>query len=131
MTKDNILLPVMSLLSMLLFTIHITDDIVRGFDKWGPHSLIAVSVLALWLWATLVAPEKRWALILILIGGLFAAGMPVIHMNANLAKTSGGFLFHWMLFALGPVGAVTVALAVRGLRRKNIMTAAAHENPDR
>ena len=118
MTKDNILLPVLSLLSMLLFTIHITDDIVRGFDKWGPQSLIAVSVLALWLWATLVVPERRWALILILIGGLFAAGMPVIHMRANLAKTSGGFLFHWMLFALGPIGAVTVALAVRALRRR-------------
>jgi hypothetical protein len=79
--------------------------------------------------------EQRSGLVIILVGGLFAAGMPVIHKGAGaVAKSSGGFLFIWTLFALGATGILSVALAVRGLIKgtgKNIMTAVANENPDR
>jgi hypothetical protein len=114
--KPNVVLTVASLLSIVLFSIHVTDDIVRGFDSWGPQSLFGVLILAVLLYGTLVLAERRSGLVIILIGGLGAAAMPVIHMGAaSVAKSSGGFLFIWTLFALGATGTLSVVLAVRGL----------------
>jgi hypothetical protein len=31
--KDNVMLTITSLLSILFFTFHLTDDIIRGFEK--------------------------------------------------------------------------------------------------
>ena len=128
--KQNILLIVMSLLSILLLSIHVTLDIVRGVDKWGPPSLIGVLILVVLLYGTLLLAERRSGLVIMLIGGLFAAAMPVIHWRVSLTKPNT-FLFIWTLFALGAIGTLTVILAARGLRRGKIMTAVANENPDR
>jgi hypothetical protein len=116
--KQSVILTVTSLLSILLFSIHITDDIVRGFDRWGPQSLFGVLILVVWLCGALVWPERRSGLIIILIGGLFAAAMPVIHMNGNYARSRGAFFFIWTLFALGATGTLSAILAVRALRRR-------------
>lgn len=139
--KHNVLLPFTSLLSVLLFSIHVTDDIVRGFDKWGPQSLFGVLILVVWLYGTLVLSDRRSGLVIILIAGLMAALMPVIHMRADVAKSSGAFLFIWTLFALGATGSLSVILAVQGLRTPSIggrikgadgtMIAVANESPDR
>lgn len=128
--KRSVLLIVMSLLSILLFSLHVTDDIVRGIDSWGPRSLFGVLILVVWLYATLLWPERRAGLVIMLIGGLVSAAMPVIHMRGSFAKSSGAFLFIWTLFALGTTGALSVILAARGLRDGK-MTAAENENPDR
>ena len=37
--KHNVLLTVASLLSILLLTFHLTDDIVRGFEKGGVSNM--------------------------------------------------------------------------------------------
>ena len=116
--KPNVILTVMSLLSILLFSIHVTDDIVRGFDDWGPQSLFGVLILVVWLYGTLVLSERRSGLVITLLGGLGAALMPVIHMNGNFAKSSGAFLFIWTLFAIGATGAISVILSLRGLRTR-------------
>ena len=131
--KPGALLTVTSLLSILLFSLHVTDDIVRGMDAWGPQSLFGVLILVVWLYGTLVLPERRSGLVIILLGGLFSALMPVIHMRmrADFAKSSGAFFFIWTLFALGATGTLSVLLAARGLRRGKIMAAAEHESPDR
>jgi hypothetical protein len=54
-----------------------------------------------------------------LLVGLFAAGMPVIHMRGvhygEIARSTGGFFFVWTLWALGGVGGLTVILSARGL----------------
>ena len=128
--KHKDLLTVMSLLSILLLSIHVTQDIVRGVDRWGPQSLVGVLILVVLLYGTLVLAERRSGLVIMLIGGLFAAAMPVIHWRVSLAKP-GAALFIWTLFALGAIGTLTVILAARGLRRGNIMTAVANESPDR
>ena len=130
MTKPNALLTVTSLLSILLLSIHVTLDIVRGVDKWGPPSLVGVLILVVLLYGTLVLAERRSGLVIMLLGGLFAAAMPVIHWRVNITKPNT-FLFIWTLFALGATGTLTVILAARGLRRGKIMTAVANENPDR
>lgn len=114
--KNNITLTVTSLLSTLLLSIHVTQDIVRGIDPWGRQSLIGVLILVVLLVGPLVLAERRSGLIIMLLGGLMAAAMPVIHSKVNMAK-SGAFLFIWTLFALGAVGTLTVILSMLGLRR--------------
>jgi hypothetical protein len=116
--KHNAILVVTSLLSILLLTLHITDDIVRGISKAEP-SKIALFVLAVLLYGTLVLAEKRSGHVIMLLVGLFAAAMPVMHMKGahypEIARSAGGFFFVWTLWALGGLGGVTVILAARGL----------------
>ena len=116
--KPNAVLVVTSLLSLLLLTLHVTDDIVRGISK-AESSNIALLVLAILLYGTLVLPDRRSGHIIMLIVGLFAALMPVMHMRGahypEIAKSPGGFFFVWTLWALGGVGGVTILLSARGL----------------
>jgi biotin transporter BioY len=116
--KEGTLLVVTSLLSILLLTLHITDDIVRGISKAEPSN-IALIVLALLLYGTLILGERRLGYVAMLLVGLFAAGMPVIHMRgahyAEIARSAGGFFFVWTLWALGGLGGVTLILSSRGL----------------
>jgi biotin transporter BioY len=118
--KQNAILVVTSLLSILLLTLHVTDDIVRGISKAEPSN-IALLVLALLLYGTLVLAERRSGHAIMLLVGVFAAGMPVIHMRGahygEIAKSSGGFFFVWTLWALGALGGVTFILSARGLWR--------------
>jgi hypothetical protein len=117
--NERVLLSVTSLLSLLLLSIHVCDDIARGFDKWSPPSLIGVLVLGILLYGTLVWPERRAGQVITLLVGILAAGMPVIHRNAGaVAKASGGLFFIWTLFALGALGTVTVILSARRLGRR-------------
>lgn len=120
--KNNGTVIVTSLLSILLLSIHISHDIVRGADVWGRQSLIGVLILVVLLAGTLILPERRSGLIIMLLGGLAAAAMPVIHARVSLTKY-GTFFFVWTLFALGAIGTLSVILALRGLIK--------HESPDR
>jgi biotin transporter BioY len=116
--KEGTILPVTSLLSILLLTLHITDDIVRGISKAEPSNT-ALVVLAIFLYGTLVLAERRSGYVIMLLVGLFAAGMPVVHMRGvhygEIARSTGGFFFVWTLWALGGLGGVTLILSVRGL----------------
>ena len=116
--KPNAILVVTSLLSMLLLTLHVTDDIVRGISK-AESSNIALLVLTVLLYGTLVLAERRSGHIIMLLVGLLAAAMPVMHMRGvhypEIAKSTGGFFFVWTLWALGGLGGVTFILAARGL----------------
>ena len=116
--KQNVMLTIASLLSILLLTLHITDDIVRGISKAEPSN-IALLVLVVFLYGTLMLAERRSGHVIMLLVGLFAAAMPVIHMRGThygeIAKSAGGFFFVWTLWALGWLGALTFILAARGL----------------
>jgi hypothetical protein len=116
--KEGTILVVTSLLSILLLTLHITDDIVRGISKAEPSNM-ALIVLVLLLYGTLILGERRLGYVAMLLVGLFAAAMPVIHMRgahyAEIAKSAGGFFFVWTLWALGGLGGVTFILSSRGL----------------
>jgi biotin transporter BioY len=116
--RHNTTLIIASLLSILLLTLHITDDIVRGISK-AESSNIALVVLAVFLYGTLVLSERRWGQVIMLLVGLFAAGMPVIHMRGahypEIAQSAGGFFFVWTLWALGGLGGLTFLLSARGL----------------
>ncbi|HEX4824736.1 MAG TPA: hypothetical protein VFV19_10500 [Candidatus Polarisedimenticolaceae bacterium] len=119
MTNNN-LLRITSLLSLLLLTLHVTDDIVRGISK-AESSNTALVVLAVLLYSTLVLARTRTGHVIMFVVGLLAAGMPVIHMRGTHypehAASPGGFFFVWTLWALGALGGVTMILSVRGLWR--------------
>jgi hypothetical protein len=116
--KPNAVLVVTSLLSIVLLTLHITDDIVRGISKAEP-SKTALVVLVVFLYGTLVLSGRASGLVIMLLVGLFAAAMPVIHMRGvhypEIARSAGGFFFVWTLWALGGLGGLTAVLAARGL----------------
>jgi hypothetical protein len=116
--KPNALLVVTSLLSILLLTLHITDDIVRGISK-AESSNLALVVLVVFLYGTLLLAGRRSGYGVTLLVGLFAAAMPVIHMRGlhygEIAKSAGGFFFVWTLWALGGLGGLTLVLSARGL----------------
>jgi hypothetical protein len=116
--KQNAILVVTSLLSILLLTLHITDDIVRGISKPEPSNP-ALLALAVFIYGTLVLAERRSGYIIMLLVGLFAAGMPVIHMRGahygEIARSTGGFFFVWTLWALGGLGGFTFIASVHGL----------------
>ena len=116
--KHNTMLTVASLLSLLFLTLHITDDIVRGISK-AESSNTALLVLAVFLYGTLVLPERRSGHVIMLLIGLFAAAMPVMHMRGahygEIAQSAGGFFFVWTLWAPGGLGGFTFILSARGL----------------
>lgn len=112
--KRNVLLVVMSLLSLLLMTIHITQDTIlqaEGSMTWP----IPMAFFALWLYATLVASDRAWGYVMMLLGGLFSVGMIVIHARGIVVGKSGGFFFVWTMFALATTGWLTILLSARGI----------------
>ena len=116
--KQNVMLTIASLLSILLLTLHITDDIVRGMSK-AESSNTALAVLVVLLYGTLVLAGRRSGYVITLLVGLFAAAMPVMHMRGahygEIAQSPGGFFFVWTLWALGGLGGFTLILSARGL----------------
>ena len=117
--KHNVLLIITSMLSILLVTFHLTDEIVRGMEPGNVSNLIAVPILVIWLYATLVMVEKRSGYVIILVGSLLGLLVPVIHMKGAgvgaIAKSSGAFFFIWTLLALGVTALFSVILSARGL----------------
>ncbi len=118
--KQHLTLTITSLLSILLLTLHVTDDIVRGISK-AESSNTALLVLAIFLYGTLVLAERRSGYVIMLLVGLFAAAMPVLHMRgvrySEIARSAGGFFFVWTLWALGGLGGLTFILSACGLWR--------------
>ena len=118
--KQNVILIIASLLSILFMTFHMTDDIVRGMEPGTLLDLIVVPILAIWLYGTLVLIEKRSGYVIILLGSLLGLVVPVVHMKGTgvggmIAKSSGSFFFIWTLIALGVTALFSVILSARGL----------------
>ena len=79
-----------------------------------------VLILVVWLYGTLVFSERRSGYVIMRLGGLFAAAIPVLHMRragvgGEFAKSSGAFFFVWTLLALGVTGVYSFTLAAHGL----------------
>lgn len=116
------MLQVTSLLSIVLASFHLVDDIVYGSEKGVAPDLIMVAVLAVWLYGTLVLPERRPGHIIMLIGSLLGLVIFATHLTGTgglagvqIGKLSGVFFFVWTLFALAVVSLVSFALSANGL----------------
>ena len=121
-TRERLSLTAASLLSILFMTFHLTDDILRGMASGRVSDLVAVPILVLWLYGTLVLAERRSGYVIILLGSLLGLVVPVIHMigkgvgvGGNIARSSGAFFFVWTLIALGVTALFSVILSARGL----------------
>lgn len=112
--KHHTTLAVTSLLTLLLTTVHLTQDVILQAEGHVKYP-IPVVVFALWLYATLMLSGRGWGYVIILLGGLFGAGMIIVHSPGLVVGKSGGFFFVWTLFALSTTGWVTMILSARGL----------------
>ena|SRR5690349_21302829 len=121
--KQNVTLTITSLLSILFFTFHLSDDIVRGFEPGGFKQVQGLLILVVWLYGTLVLAGRRSGYIIILLGALLTSLMPLAHMRgAGLVGgrivNSGGKLFWvWTLMVIGVIAPFSVILSVRELWR--------------
>ena len=119
--KHSDILTVTSSLSILLFTFHLSDDIVRGFEPGGFKNYSGVLILVVWLYGTLALAGRRSGYIIILLGSLLGSVVPLAHMRGaglvggRVANSSGIFFFVWTLIALGVTAVFSVILSVRGL----------------
>ena len=116
--KPNVLLVVTSLLSILLMTFHIAEDIVLGFSGGGLTNLIGIGILVVYLCAALLWSDHRWGLVILLLGSLLAVVIPVIHMTGagvGVKRSAGAFFFVWTLYALGVTGSFGILLSARAL----------------
>jgi hypothetical protein len=122
--SHNCLLVVTSLLSIVLISLHFTDDIVRGFDPAGVQNLGAIAILLVWLVGTLLLNNRTAGYIIMLLGGVFAVGMPVIHFRGahfpEIVAGPGGFFFFWVLLALGVTGTFSIILAATEILRSRV-----------
>ena len=119
--KQNVMLTITSLLSILLFLIHVADDIARGFEEGKLWNLTAVLIFTVWMYGTLVLAGRRSGYIITLLGSLLSLAAPITHMDGNgvgaIARTSGGMFFVATILALGVTGLFSFILCVQGLWR--------------
>ncbi|HET9392853.1 MAG TPA: hypothetical protein VFO29_04945 [Candidatus Rubrimentiphilum sp.] len=112
----------MSLLAIILLSLHLTDDIVYGTDRSPAANIAVIAILVIWLYGALVLAERRSGHVIMLLGSL--AGMVVftVHVNrpgglpaGTLAASSGVFFFVWTLLALATTSVFCAILAAHGL----------------
>lgn len=101
---------------------HLADDIVRGMEKGGLSNLIIVPILVIWLYGTLELSDRRSGYVIILLGSLLGAVVPVVHFRGTggvaageIAKSSGSLFFVWTQIALSVTAVFSIILSVRGL----------------
>jgi hypothetical protein len=120
--KRNNVLVVMSLLAIVLLSLHFTDDIVYGSDRSPVANVAAIAILVIWLYGTLVLAERRSGLVIMLLGAI--AGMVVFTVHVSragglpagaVAQSSGAFFFVWTLLALAVTSVLTAMLSALGL----------------
>jgi hypothetical protein len=118
--KHNPALIVLSLLNALFFGLHLTGDVVFGLERGGREILVGVLILAVYLYGAVGLPDRLAGYIVLLLGGLASAGLPVIHtmgrpLGERFAQLPGGFLFIWTLLTTGATGLVAFVLSVQAI----------------
>lgn len=119
MTRDPALTAT-SLAAIALLTLHLAGDVVFGMEEGGPEMLVGVLILAVWLYGAVALPRRMPGYVILLLGAILAAAMPVIHtrgagLGGAMAARPGALLFISTVLALGALGLVAAALSVRGI----------------
>jgi len=117
----SVILTITSLLSILLMTFHLSDDVVRGFEPGGVKNIIGVLMVVVWLYGTVVLGERRSGYIIMLLGALLGSAVPVVHMlgkglvGGRIANSSGIFFWVWTLLTLQVTAIFSIILSALGL----------------
>jgi hypothetical protein len=114
-----------TLLSTTQTTLHVADDIVRGYEKGNLTNLFLIPLLVTWLYGALVLSERRVGLVISLVFSTLAVGIPMIHFSGpkgvaggRVAGSEGATLFVWTLLALGVSAAFGAVLSAHALWRR-------------
>ena len=119
--KRSVMLTITSLLSILFFSLHWADEVARGLEPGTISAFGGFLILAVWLSATLVFADRRWGLVLILLGAILASGVPILHMqgrglvHGRYGNTNHMFFWVWTNIALGASGMLSLVLSARAL----------------
>jgi hypothetical protein len=119
--NQKVVLTITSLLSIILFSFHWVDDIVRGMAPGGVSGLGGVAILVVWLYATLMLAERRSGYIIMLIASMGGLGVLILHMRGaglvggRIAHSSGIFFWVWTLIAVGVTSTFSAILSASGL----------------
>ena len=120
--KQNLTLTIMSLLSLLFLTFHQADDVVLRLSPPGLLNIAGVAIIVVWLYGTLALAGRRSGYIIVIIGSILGAGIPVIHMSGSngmlgprVSASGHAFFFVWTCLAIGATSVFSALLAGRGL----------------
>jgi hypothetical protein len=117
--KHDSVLIVLSLLNALFFALHLTGDVVFGLETGGRDILVGVLILAVYLYGAVGLPERLAGYIILLVGGLASAALPVMHtgrpLGERFAQLPGGYFFIWTLLTMGATGLVAFVLSVEAI----------------
>lgn len=119
--KPNATLTIMSLLTILFLTFHISDEITRGMEPGRLNMVIPVFVVGFWLYGVLALSGRRAGYIIMLLGAIIGTGIPIVHMagaglvSSRIANSRAAFFWVWQNFTLGVISASSLILAVRAL----------------
>ncbi len=121
--KHKLILTITSLFSMVLFTFHWADDMVRGLAPGGVTGLGGIVILVTWLCGTLLLAERRLGQVIMLLGSILGLGVLIIHMRGvglvggRIAHSSGIFFWVWTLISLGVSSTFSGILSAAALWR--------------
>lgn len=105
--------------SVLLLALHISQDIVFGMDRAGLNHLVGIAILLVIVCGAVELRDRLSGEIIMLFGGLMAAAMLPLHMRNGLRPEflakDGALLFVWTLYVLGVTGTFSIILAIKAL----------------
>ena len=119
--NHKILLSVTSLLSILFMTFHLAEDVVRGIEPGGLKNIIGVIMLVVWLYGATALAGRRSGYIIMLLGAILGALVPVAHMigaglvGGRIANSGGKLFWVWTLLTLQVTAMFSLILSARGL----------------
>ena len=116
--KQNVPLTVSSLLSIVLFTVHLAHDFIYGLDSMtraGTSTFLLIVLVS--SYGTVELAGRRSGYVVTLLLGILSAVLPVLHTVGSARSAARGFFWVWTLLALGATGVFSVALSLQGLWR--------------
>ena len=116
--KQNLALTISSLIAIVLFPVHLTHDFIFGLDSMSrPGTFTFLAIMLVFLYGTVELSGRRSGYVIMLLLGIAAIAMPVLHTVGGQRSASRGFFFVWTLLALGATGVFSATLAARELWR--------------
>jgi hypothetical protein len=119
--KQQTILVLTSALSILLVLLHVSDDIVRGFEPGGFKHIQTTLTMGVWLYGTVALTGRRSGYVVMLLGALLGTLVSLAHMRGaglvggRVANTEGMLLWVFPQLVLGVTASVSVVLAAQGL----------------
>lgn len=115
--RQNITLTIASLATLVLFSLHLTQDVLHdkaGLDVQG--TVICLVIMLVLLYGTVELAGRWLGYIVMFLGGIASAYMPFLH-GLGPSSTRWGFLFVWTMLAMGVSGTFAAILSLRALWR--------------